>query len=78
MWHFRLISKLLTDLLKKGVMFVWTDVHKSSFLALKNALTSAVVLALPDFTKPFVVETDANELGIDVVLMQSGHQLVFF
>jgi len=58
--HFGMISIPLTDLLKKGAMFVWTLVQDQSFTALKTALTSAPVLALPDFSKPFVIEMDAS------------------
>lgn len=36
------------------------------------------MLALPDFTIPFVVETDASGLGMGVVLSQGGHLIVFF
>jgi len=54
--HFGMISRPLTDLLKKGAMFVWTSVQDQSF----TALTSAPVLALPDFSKPFVIEMDAS------------------
>jgi hypothetical protein len=75
--HFGLISKPLTKLLRKGAIFVWTDVQEQAFVALKEALTSAPVLALPDFTKPFVVETDASGYGIGAVLMQNGHPLAF-
>jgi hypothetical protein len=75
--HFGLISKPLTELVRKGAIFVWTDVQEQAFVALKAALTSAPVLALPDFTKPFVVETDASAYGIGAVLMQNGHPLAF-
>jgi hypothetical protein len=72
-----IISKVLTELLKKGVQFVWTSEHEASFQALKTVLTSTPVLALPDFNKKFVVETDACDRGIGVVSMQDGHPLAF-
>lgn len=75
--HFGVISRPLTDLLKKHTVFIWTSEHDSSFNALKVALTQAPVLALPDFSKQFAVETDASALGIGAVLLQEGHPLAF-
>jgi len=75
--HFGVITRPLTELLKKGVPFAWSTVHDVAFHALKQALTSALVLVLLDFSKPFSVETDTSGTGIDVVLTQDGHPLAF-
>lgn len=66
----------MTNLLKKG-QFVWTDEASIAFEALKLAMTTAPVLQLPNFEKPFIVETDANCHGIGAVLMQGGHALAY-
>lgn len=75
--NFGIIAKPLTELLKKGVPFHWTELQANSFDTLKVALTTAPVLALHDFTKPFRIETDASGIGIGAVLMQGGHPLAF-
>lgn len=75
--HYAIISKPLTTLLKKGVPFIWTTMAEEAFMVLKQALVQAPVLALPDFNKPFVIETDACDVGVGAVLMQDDHPLAF-
>ena len=75
--NFGVIAKPLTELLKKNTLFSWTTAHDQSFQALKQALSSSPVLALPDFSKPFSIETDASASGIGAVLTQEGHPLAF-
>jgi hypothetical protein len=75
--HFGIISRPLTNLLKKNTMFIWTPEHETTFTTLKQALVTAPVLALPNFSKPFVIETDASEAGVGAMLMQEGHPLTF-
>jgi hypothetical protein len=75
--HFDIISTPLTYLLKKVVLFVWTDQHEKAFSTLKTALVQAPVLSLSDFSKTFVIETDASDYGIGAVLMQDGHPLAY-
>lgn len=75
--HFAIISKPLTQLLCKGALFVWTVSHQVAFDTLKTAMSTAPVLAIPDFSKPFILETDASQNGIGAVLLQQGHPLAF-
>lgn len=44
---------------------------------MKQALISAPVLALPNYSQIFIVETDASGKGIGVVLMQLGHPIAY-
>ena len=75
--NYGIISRPLTDLLKKNTVFLWTPTHQKSFDTLKTALTSAPVLALPDFSKPFTIETDASATGMGAVLMQNSHPVAY-
>lgn len=75
--NFGLISRPLTDLLKKHSVFLWTNEKEEAFQSLKTALITAPVLALPDFRKTFEIETDALDKGISAVLMQEGHPIAY-
>jgi hypothetical protein len=75
--HFGTIAKPLTELLKKGTIFQWTSLQETAFHQLKQALVTAPVLHLPDFSKPFTIETDASAKGIGAVLQQDGHPIAY-
>lgn len=66
------ISKSLNDLTKKEVKFKFTEEHRAHFNILKERLTSAPVLAQPDFSKPFILWTDASAFAYGAVLTQKG------
>ena len=65
---FSQLAAPLTDLTKKWALG-WTHTAQKAFDRLKEVMSSCPVLALPDFTQPFVLECDASGEGIDTVLM---------
>ena len=64
------IADPLFNLLKKDEKFRWNAEHETAFERLKEALTSSKILAYPDFSKPFILETDASNKGIGCVISQ--------
>ncbi|KAH9750077.1 Endonuclease [Citrus sinensis] len=67
----------LTDMLKKNRTWHWSEECQRAFEELKKAISEEPVLALPDHTKPFEVQTDASDFAIGGVLMQEGHPIAF-
>jgi hypothetical protein len=57
-------------MLKKGAPFEWTPECQSAFEELKRRLTEQPVLALPDFSREFILHTDASGLAMGSVLAQ--------
>jgi hypothetical protein len=64
-------------LLAKKVEFKWTQKCQEAFEELKNRLTTAPVLVLPDVHKPFSVYCDASYTGLGCVLMQEGRVVAY-
>ena len=53
-------------------IFKWTTKHQEAFDALKEALNTAPVLGYPNFSREFILETDASLNGLGAVLSQQG------
>lgn len=72
--NYAIISRPLSDMLKKAVPYVWTSVAQEAFQQLKLGLSDAPVLALPDSVS-HLLETDASDIGFGAVLMQDNHPI---
>ncbi|KMQ87188.1 reverse ribonuclease integrase [Lasius niger] len=86
-WYRRFIADFstlaapLTHLTRKNARWTWTTVEEGAFIRLKDALTSAPVLACPDFGQPFTLQTDASAYGLGAVLTQQlaeGEQVIAY
>ncbi|KAI5324162.1 hypothetical protein L3X38_033235 [Prunus dulcis] len=74
--HYGLLAKPLTGMLKHNG-FSWSPSSAQAFTSLKQALATTLILALPDFTRPFVLECHASNTIIDVVLSQNHHLIAY-
>ena len=67
---FSQVAAPLYVLTKKDALYQWTPTCQDTFDELKQKLTQAPVLAFPDFSKSFILETDASGSGLGAVLAQ--------
>jgi hypothetical protein len=69
------IAKPMTELLKKGVKFVWSEACEKAFHTLRQHLTSTPVLVQQGNSKPFEVFSDASGTGLAVFLCKKAESL---
>ncbi|KAL0860421.1 hypothetical protein ABMA27_009813 [Loxostege sticticalis] len=68
--NFSRIAEPLTRLTKKKAVWAWTEEQDTAYNKLKRLLTTAPVLKQADFTKPFILKTDASNYALGAVLVQ--------
>ena len=67
---FSTIAHPINLLTKKGVPWHWGADQELALEVIKEKLTSAEVMSAPDFTRPFIVQTDWSKLGMGAILAQ--------
>ena len=70
MKNFAAIAGPLQRLTEKNSNFEWTIECQHAFDKLRACLVSSPVLSYPDYSRRFVLDTDASDTGIGAVLSQ--------
>ena len=63
-------GKVRQDVPVNRPKFIWGEDQQKAFDTLKEALTTAPILAYPDYNRPFMLHTDASTDGLGAVLYQ--------
>ena len=73
------ILALLNDLTgsKKKKDWRWTEVEQVAFDEVKSMLAQEAILIYPDFSKHFVIHSDASDLELDAINSQDGKPLAY-
>ncbi|KAI3819527.1 hypothetical protein L1987_13368 [Smallanthus sonchifolius] len=71
------IASPLTKLTRKEIKYEWGSTQEEAFKELKEKLTQAPVLALPEGNEDLVVYSDASGQGLGCVLTQRGRVIAY-
>ena len=63
---------------KKKKAWYWNATHQEAFDTIKATIARDVVLAYPDFSKPFEIYTDASTRQLGAVIVQNNRPIAFF
>jgi len=64
------MTSKLSDLLKKGNTWKWTEQHQAAFIRIKSAFLEDIIIQYPDFQECFYLSTDASHTAIGAELFQ--------
>jgi hypothetical protein len=68
----------LSGMTSDTTKFVWTDTHQKAFDKIKQIVSREVMLAFPDFSKEFVIHTDASHHQLGSVISQNDKPIAFY
>jgi hypothetical protein len=79
MWQRRAeVLAPLAKLTSKTAKWEWTIAHQEAFAKAKQIVSREVMLAFPDFSKPFDIHTDASHTQLGAVISQAGRPIAFY
>ncbi len=79
--YFYLVRRKILFLVKHFLLFRgwrWDPIHQQAFDIVKATIAKDVLLAYPDFTKPFEIYTDSSTMQLGAVITQDNRPIVFF
>ena len=68
----------LAALTSKTVKWKWTEKEQVAFDTAKKIIAREVMLAYPNFSKPFQIHTDASHYQLGAVTSQNGKPIAFY
>jgi hypothetical protein len=79
MWQHRLhVLAPLTSLTSVNIPWKWSDEQSKAYQKAKSILSKEVLLAFPQFDKPFTIHTDASHRQLGAVISQDNKPIAFY
>ncbi len=72
------VLTLLTHLMSKDAKWQWTEIEQKAFNQMKCIISREVLLAYPDFNKPFDIHMDASHVQLGAIISQNGKPIAFY
>ena len=70
--NFSRIASPMHALLHKSVPYIWDTLCQHAFEELQTRLVTAPILVYPDFTQPFLLQTEWSQEAVGAILSQKG------
>ena len=61
----------------KKIPFYWNETHQKAFDGMKRTIARDVILAYPDYSKPFVIYTDVSTRQLEAIVTQDNRPIAF-
>ena len=71
------ILAALTKLCSTKFKFKWTDIKNNAFTGMKNIVGREDLLSYPNFSKTFMINTNASDTQLGGIISQNGKPIAF-